>query len=221
MQKLLLWFTLLLSVSLSSPLFAEQLTGKWRGKLQMNPQAALIMGININQGPEGYTLTIDSPNQNMFDYSPSQFKVEGNSVQFQDDKLSASFIGTVQDGMLKGEFSQGKALPLNLVRLDDAQRKLLANERSWFGDLIINDSTRLPLVLNIAVAGKGYHVTLDSPKQQSFAIPVDKFSISDNSMKFSSAILNASYSATWQAESWQGTFVQGSAMPLVLKKKPD
>ncbi|WP_097109721.1 hypothetical protein [Arsukibacterium tuosuense] len=221
MQKPLLWFTLLLIVMLATPLHAEQLTGKWRGKLQMTPQAALTIGINISNATEGYSLTIDSPNQTMFDYVPSQFKIEGNSVQFQDDKLNASFNGTLQQGQLRGEFSQGKTIPLNLQKLDDTQLKLLENEGSWFGDLVINNSARLPLVLNIAVADQGYHVTLDSPKQQSFGIPVDKFNLTDNTMEFNSAIINASYSATWQDDSWQGTFVQGSAMPLVLKKKPD
>lgn len=220
MQKPLFWFTLLLSMLLSAPLFAEELTGKWRGKLQMTPQAALTLGININNGPQGYTLTIDSPNQGMFDYSPSNFKIDGSNVQFQDDKLKASFTGTLQQGQLRGEFSQGKNLALNLSKLDEAQLKLLDNEGSWFGDLIINNSARLPLVLNIAVTDQGYHVTLDSPKQQSFGIPVETFSLTATKMEFTSALINANYSASWQDDSWQGTFVQGAAMPLVLKKKP-
>lgn len=221
MQKNLLWFTVLLASLLVSPLHAEQLTGKWRGKLQMNPQAALIMGININHDAKGYTLTLDSPNQGMFEYNPSQFAIEGNTVQFQDDKLSASFKGTLQDGLLMGEFKQGKTLPLKLTKLDDSQQLLLANEGSWFGDLIINNSARLPLVLNIAVVDQSYHVTLDSPKQQSFGIPIEQFSITGDKLEFKSALINASYSATWHDDGWQGTFVQGAAMPLTLKKKPN
>lgn len=220
MHKPLVWFTLLLMIIFASPADAEQLTGKWRGKLQMAPQAALTIGINITHSAKGYSLTLDSPNQGMFDYSPSQFNIDGNRVQFQDDKLNASFSGTLVDGQLQGEFTQGKTLTLNLTKLNEAQLEMLENEGSWYGDLIINNSARLPLVLNIAVAGDGYHVTLDSPKQQSFGIPVDKFNITPAEMTFSSAIINASYSATWQDGRWQGTFVQGSAMPLVLKKKP-
>ena len=170
--------------------------------------------------PDGYSLTLDSPNQGMFDYRPSQFSVDGQSVQFQDDKLNASFSGTLVKGQLQGKFTQGKARELYLTKLNEQQLKLLANEGSWYGDLIINNSARLPLVLNIAVSGEGYHVTLDSPKQQSFGIPVDSFSITAEKLDFSSAIINASYSATWMDNGWQGTFVQGAAMPLVLKKKP-
>ncbi|MBV2129757.1 hypothetical protein [Arsukibacterium indicum] len=221
MQKLLVWFSALLIIVVSFPGAAEKLTGKWRGKMQMAPQAALTLGININNTPEGYSLTIDSPNQGMFDYQPSQFSIDSNSVQFQDDKLNASFSGSLVQGQLQGTFVQGKARELNLTKLDEQQLKLLENEGSWYGDLIINNSARLPLVLNIAVAGQDYHVTLDSPKQQSFGIPVDKFSISSDKLEFSSAIINASYSATLQDGNWQGTFVQGAAMPLVLKKKPD
>lgn len=220
MQKPFKWFTALLMIIVVSPAGAEQLSGKWRGQLQMAPQAALTIGINISNTPEGYSLTIDSPNQGMFDYRPGQFSVDGQSVQFQDDKLNASFSGTVVQGQLQGNFTQGKSRELHLTKLDEQQLTLLANEGSWYGDLIINNSARLPLVLNIAVSGEGYHVTLDSPKQQSFGIPVDTFSITSEKLDFSSAVINASYSATWQDNSWQGTFVQGTAMPLVLKKKP-
>tara|TARA_R110002126_G_scaffold38993_9_gene116018 strand:- start:537 stop:1166 length:630 start_codon:yes stop_codon:yes gene_type:complete len=204
---------------LALPLQADPISGKWRGTLQMTKQSALVIGINIKQDADGYSLTLDSPNQGMFDYRPSQFEITGQSVQFQDDKLNASFKGTLQQDQLHGEFSQGKTLPLQLTKLNEGQLKMLEHEASWFGDLIINNSTRLPLVLNIAVTDNGYHVTLDSPKQQSYGIPVDKFSITSEQLEFSSAIINASYSATWQDDSWQGTFVQGSAMPLALKKK--
>ncbi|HAW91828.1 MULTISPECIES: hypothetical protein [unclassified Arsukibacterium] len=220
MQQALAWFTVLLMIIGASAVSAEQLSGKWRGQLQMAPQAALTIGINISNMPDGYSLTLDSPNQGMFDYRPSQFSVDGQSVQFQDDKLNASFSGTLVKGQLQGKFTQGKARELYLTKLNEQQLKLLANEGSWYGDLIINNSARLPLVLNIAVSGEGYHVTLDSPKQQSFGIPVDSFSITAEKLDFSSAIINASYSATWMDNGWQGTFVQGAAMPLVLKKKP-
>jgi hypothetical protein len=33
-------------------------------------------------------------------------------------------------------------------------------------------------------------------------------------------MINASYQAQWQQDEWQGTFIQGRAMPLNLKKKP-
>ncbi len=221
MQKLLVWFTALFMITVAAPAGAEQLSGKWRGKLQMTPQAALTIGININNTPEGYTLTLDSPNQGMFNYRPSQFSIDGKRVTFQDDKLNASFSGTLKQDQLQGEFIQGKARELNLTKLDEQQLKLLENEGSWHGDLIINKSARLPLVLNIAVAADDYHVTLDSPKQQSFGIPVNKFSINSDKLEFSSGVINANYSATWKNDCWQGTFVQGTAMPLVLKKKTD
>ncbi|WP_152663026.1 hypothetical protein [Arsukibacterium ikkense] len=43
MRKTLFWFTLVLGLLLVSPLHAEPLTGKWRGKLQISPQDALIL----------------------------------------------------------------------------------------------------------------------------------------------------------------------------------
>lgn len=75
-------------------------------------------------------------------------------------------------------------------------------------------------MLNVAVIAGGYHVTLDSPKQQSYGIPVDQFSMSAEQLSFSSKMINASYQAQWQQDEWQGTFIQGRAMPLNLKKKP-
>ncbi|MDX1678106.1 hypothetical protein, partial [Arsukibacterium sp.] len=95
MLKRLVWFTLILTIMLVSPAGAQSLPGKWRGKLVLAPQAVLTIGININHSAKGYSLTLDSPNQGMFDYQPSQFIIDGNHVQFQDDKLNASFSGTL------------------------------------------------------------------------------------------------------------------------------
>jgi hypothetical protein len=200
--------------------FATELTGQWRGVLDLNAQNQLVIGIEIAQQQGKATLTLDSPNQGMYGYEPTEFKVEGNQVSFRDDKLKARFTGVLKDGVLSGDFQQQKVLPLTLKLLDHTAKERLRHEGSWHGDLLINHSTKLPLVLNVAVTADGYLATLDSPKQGSFGIPINTFRIDQQQLKFGAAVLNASYEATWQDEAWQGTFLQGAAMPLVLKKKP-
>jgi len=210
---------LLACSSLSS--FATELNGQWRGVLDINPQNQLVIGINIEQQLKGQaTLTLDSPNQGMFSYVPTEFTVEGQQVSFRDDKLKASFSGVLKDGVLSGKFKQQQVLPLKLELLDNKAKARLRHEGSWCGDLIINHSTQLPLVVNVAVTAAGYLATLDSPNQGSFGIPIKTFSIHNNLLKFSVAALQASYEAKWQNDAWQGSFIQGAAMPLELKKKP-
>lgn len=216
-SKTLITGILLGCSSLSS--MAADLAGQWRGVLELSPQSQLVIGISIEQQNGQATLTLDSPNQGMFGYVPTEFKVEGQQVSFRDDKLKASFSGMLKDGVLSGDFNQQKVLPLKLKLLDSAAQARLRHEGSWQGDLIINASTQLPLVLNVAVTTEGYLATLDSPKQGSFGIPLNTFSIDNNVLKFSAAVLQASYEAKWQDDSWQGSFVQGAAMPLVFKKK--
>jgi len=198
---------------------ATDLYGQWRGVLDVTAQNKLVIGISIEQQQGNTTLRLDSPLQGMFGYVPSEFKVAGQQVMFRDDKLKVSFSGVVKDGELSGDFQQHQTLPLKLKLLDSVAEARRQHEGAWHGDLIINSSTKLPLVLNIAVTADGYVATLDSPKQSSFGIPLNTFSIDNNHLKFSATALQARYEAIWQHDAWQGSFIQGAAMPLTLKKK--
>lgn len=217
MNKILISSGLLLASFAS---LAEDYSGNWRGVLQLAPEVGIVLGVKLSPAEQGYQLELFSPNQHSEPILPSSMTLQGTKLQFAADALSANFSGEFAGDQLTGVFTQGRAIPITLTRLSDADTKRLAQEQQWAGELALGNNASLPLVLNVAVIAGGYHITLDSPKQQSYGIPVDQFSISAEQLSFSSKMINASYQAQWQQDEWQGTFIQGRAMPLNLKKKP-
>ncbi|MCC5452711.1 beta-lactamase family protein [Rheinheimera sp. UJ51] len=208
--------SLLLSISTQ----AADLSGHWRGVLPTAPNSGITLAFELQASGDSYQLLLKSPNQSPNTIPVSSMRLQGNTLDFTVDALKAAFTGTFDGETLSGTFTQGRPMPLTLSRLTKSDEARLAHEQQLFGELQINANASLPLVLNIAVITNGYHVTLDSPKQQSYGIPVDQFSISEQQLRFGSSMINASYQGTWQDGAWQGSFVQGQAIPLILKKKP-
>lgn len=203
--------------------FSSQATdyaGDWRGVLQLTPEAGIVLGVKLTAAEQGYQLQLFSPNQHNQPIEPTSVSIAGDVLQFSVDALGARFDGRFAYNNLTGVFTQGRDMPITLTRLSPDDQARLQHEQQWAGDLVLGKNANLPLVINVAVIAGGYHVTLDSPKQQSFGIPVDVFNVTAEQLSFSSTMLNASYQGQWQQDQWQGTFVQGQAMPLNLKKKP-
>lgn len=217
MKKMLLSSSLLLA---SFGSLADDYSGHWRGVLELAPGVGIVLGVTLTAEDNGYQLSLLSPNQSLDAIPPSSMTLEGTHLKFAADSLRASFDGRFAGETLQGVFTQGRAIPITLTRLSNTDLQRLAHEQQWAGDLALGNNASLPLVLNVAVIADGYHVTLDSPKQQSYGIPVDQFSVSESQLSFSSKMIKASYQGQWQQDQWQGTFIQGRAMPLNLKKKP-
>src|SRR5690554_5893872 len=134
----------LFALVVSSTSFAAStaLDGVWRGELEIQQGVSLTLGITIENGQ----LTLDSPNQGMFHKVPTSFSVTDSQVNFEDSDLSASYQAQLEDGVLVGTFTQGKARSLILHKLgeQDLARKE-AFEGAYAGDLIINRRNSLPL----------------------------------------------------------------------------
>ncbi len=217
-MKRLVTLLLLLIASLFAK--ADKLDGNWRGMLELGQGAKLVLGIEISTIDGQDIVYLDSPNQGMVDHPVENLELSQDEIRFDTPELNASFDGTITGNQIVGVFTQGKSFDITLTKLSDKSTARLENEVRWYGDLNVTRQATLPLVLNIAVIESGYYATLDSPQQQSFGIPLSDFSIDESKLSFTSPIINASYSAKKVDEMWEGTFVQGAAMPLNLKKKP-
>lgn len=191
-----------------------ELDGVWRGELKFEPGWSLALGINIKEG----ILTLDSPNQGAFGDEPTSYTLSGNTVSFVEKKLKVSFKGRLEGDTLKGQFTQGKTVDIELQKLDASDRERQKFEASYKGDLIINKTATLPLQLNVAVVPGGYIGMLYSPSQHPEPIPLTEMVIDDKQISFKSPVLNASYSATFKNGAYEGTFIQGMERPLTLKK---
>lgn len=218
MKKLLTLILLLIASLFALNAKGSELDGNWRGLLELAPGANLVLGIEITSVDGKTIVYLDSPNQGMVDHPVESLEITSAGVRFDAPALKASFKGSFKGNQLEGVFTQGKAFDITLTQLSSENEALLKNETRWFGDLMVTRQASLPLVLNIAVLETGYFATLDSPDQQSFGIPLTDFTLSEEAMSFKSPLINANYQAKKVDDGWEGTFVQGAAMPLSLKK---
>lgn len=207
------WLIVGLSMLMSSSSVALD---KWRGLLELQPGIYLTLGFNVDV--QKNTVTLDSPNQGMFGKVPTEFTVSKQQVSFKDKQLQAEFSGTIDGDKLVGTFTQGRAMPITLQRLNEQDLSQLKYEGAYQGDLDVNGKP-LPLVVQVAVINGGFYTSLDSPAQQSFGIPMTEFTIDEKNMTFRSDMIGASFSGQFSDAGYAGKFVQGFEMPLTLKKK--
>ncbi len=207
------WFLAALAVTLSNSSIAMD---KWRGLIKVQPDVYLTLGFNIDLSEN--TITLDSPNQGMFGKPPTEFTISEKQVFFKDKDLHASFSGHIENDIMRGTFKQGEDMPIVLHRLSTLDLARLKFEGAYFGELDVNGNT-LPLILQVAAIKDGFYTSLDSPSQQSYSIPVTKFAIDDNQMTFNSEMIGASFSGFKSEYGYEGKFIQGFEIPLVLRRR--
>lgn len=89
---------------------------------------------------------------------------------------------------------------------------------TWKGALNVQ-GMELPLAFNITETDGAYSATLDSPNQNAFGIPIDKVSFENKNLTISQAQMGMEYTATFDGETFKGTFKQaGRTFPLDLTK---
>ncbi|MGM0430423.1 MAG: serine hydrolase domain-containing protein [Pseudomonadota bacterium] len=200
--------------SLQAKEYQEELEGVWRGELVLQEDVSIALGINVDNGQ----LTLDSPNQGMFDHQPTKFSVKDNKIEFTDRSLNASYRGELNDGQLEGTFTQGKKRSITMHKLTQDDKTRLTYEATYKGDLPVSEGSSLPLQVNIAVVHDGYIATLDSPAQQSFGIPLNDVHIDNSTLSFKSPMIQASFNGKKATKGYEGTFNQGQEFPLTLRK---
>lgn len=90
-------------------------------------------------------------------------------------------------------------------------------EGSWEGKLVIHE-TELPLVFKVTKDQNTYTVTLDSPLQETFGLPMDEVVLNQNTLTFTYAQLGK-FQGEVKGKTILGTLSQsGQELPLILKK---
>ena len=92
---------------------------------------------------------------------------------------------------------------------------------SWEGKLMINSEMGLRLVVNITGSeGEDAVITMDSPDQGSYGIPMQIDFISSDSLNVAVPQLMIKYKGKFDGDSIKGDFSQGTLnLPLNLKPK--
>jgi CubicO group peptidase (beta-lactamase class C family) len=87
---------------------------------------------------------------------------------------------------------------------------------NWRGELVLPGSIKL--AIGIEISAKHSALTISSPNQGMHNREPTTFSISGNTVSFTDEGLKASFEGTIDGNTLTGTFTQGQARPLVLKK---
>ncbi|CAL4866481.1 hypothetical protein MMA231_00723 [Asticcacaulis sp. MM231] len=82
---------------------------------------------------------------------------------------------------------------------------------------------QLHVIVHIRKDGGQYSATLESPDQGKFVLPADTVTTTPDHLAFAIVKINGSYDGKWDEakQAWIGTWTQGQAMPLVLKRLVD
>lgn len=103
---------LLFGVSLS----AQNISGEWSGTLQL-PMGKLRLVFHLSPKDNGYTATMDSPDQGAKGISVTQVTFEPPVLTLNVAALQVNYKGTLANEQIKGTFTQGGAsFPLDLTK---------------------------------------------------------------------------------------------------------
>jgi hypothetical protein len=117
MKRTLSVFVFLLAVFTLS---AQDISGKWSGKLVL-PQGDLRVDFNISSTDDGYTSTLDSPDQNAFGIAVDTTIFAAPELTIKVSMLDLVWVGTlVDESSMNGTLTQmGQTMELNMKKAEE------------------------------------------------------------------------------------------------------
>ena len=107
---------ILFSLITSITLFGQDITGQWDGILKI-PSGQLTIVFNISKTENGYTSTMDSPDQGAKGIPVASTKFETPKITLTASAIGVEYQGTLENNTIVGNFIQGgHSLPLNLTK---------------------------------------------------------------------------------------------------------
>ncbi len=161
-MKILRTLMAILTFSVSPTAFGQNITGQWNGLLNI-PGSPLRLAINITKTDQGYTSTLDSPDQGAYDIPVDTTLFKGSTLKLTVINLGIQYKGEFADDTLKGTFIQGgMTLPLDFSR-DKIEKTTVKRpqEPNKPYPYLAEDVTFQNVEANISLAG-----TLTMPKKE-------------------------------------------------------
>ena len=107
---------LLLALVTSINLTAQDISGQWNGALKVQG-IQLRLVINISKTADGYSATMDSPDQGVKGIPIAQTTFENSILKFAIPSATIEYIGELSEDEFTGTFKQnGQEFPMNLSR---------------------------------------------------------------------------------------------------------
>jgi pimeloyl-ACP methyl ester carboxylesterase len=206
---------------------AQEAAGDWHGTLTA-PSGQLRIGVTIKaKAAGGYEGSLESPDQGAGALPLDQVKSEAGALSFSIGAIAGSYEGK-WDAAQKawvGQWRQGAAIPLVLTAGKPAALPVVAGvDGDWATAVPMASGVMLRLVLHVRTGAGGTVVTLDSPDQLAYAVPIRPFTREGQTVRFT---LPAGAGATFEgilaadgksiAGTWTGAGYKG---PLTFASRP-
>lgn len=205
-----------------TPLAGQGIPGTWKGTLE-TPQGKLEVIFRINARPDGYTATMDSPNQGLKNLPMTAVTLEDGRLTVTSRQLDMVYEGIFDGDSIKGNMTQsGYRMPLDLAREKEAHAAIIKEidgdpMGTWNGTLDFGRQ-KLRIVFHVKKTADGYSATMDSPDQGAKDIPATETTFADGILKITESRSGIVFKGTLSGDRITGTFTQGVSIPLVLGK---
>lgn len=115
-SKAIYLFVLLITTLFHQVSLAQDITGTWNGLLSVQG-TQLRLTFHVNKDENGYSATMDSPDQEAFGIPASSTHFESALITIEVANIGIKYTGTLEAGTIKGTFQQGAfEAPMNLSR---------------------------------------------------------------------------------------------------------
>jgi len=178
--------------------------GEWHGTLSTPTGAELTLLLFVNRAPDGaLKAELESPDQAPGQRIPiSGIRIEKDRLALDIAMIHASFEGdwVAADQAWSGTFRQGADLPLKWSKGPPPTNPVIAGLDGVWRGKINRNGVDLRLVLHIATTAQGTAITLDSPDQLAFGVPLQGLARDGGTVRFRVDVRGARYEGTLSSD---------------------
>jgi len=209
---------------LAGAAWAQDAAGDWRGTLSV-PGGALRIGVTLKpKAGGGYEGSLESPDQGPGSVPLDAVKVEAGELDFSVSSIHGAYAGhwNAERKAWVGEWRQGATLPLVLTAGKPDPLPVIGGlDGDWAATIPMPTGARIRLIVHVRTGAGGTIVTLDSPDQLAYGLPLR--TLTRVGRKVSFAINGAGFEGTLSADGrsidgvWTGPAYKG---PLSFASRP-
>lgn len=194
--------------------------GDWTGML--NGKLPLILHLH-SQATGQLSASLDSPAQGAYNLQAAALTLHQGVLGFTVPSVHGSYSGRIDSSgkAMHGSWTQGLAIPLDFVLSQDAATATPSPLVGAWNGTLLTPSGSLRLVFHLhSLPGGTLACALDSPDQNANDIPCSSVTFQANKLDLAVAAVHGTFQGTLEpgANSIDGTWSQGSPLPLVLKR---
>lgn len=205
---------------------AQDAAGDWHGALT-TPGGELRIGVTLTaEAGGGYEGTMVSPDQTASAIPLDDVKAESGTLKFTIQRIGGSYQGQ-WDAARKawvGQWTQGMALPLVLTPGKPEPLPVVTGlDGDWATEIPLENGVKLRLLLHVRSGKDGTVVTLDSPDQLAYGVPIRPLTRDGQTVRFALKASGSTFEGVLApdgksiAGTWTGPRYKG---PLTFASRP-